>query len=139
MTEHTGRGIIESQSRIIAELLEKTSFKEGLRLFLRNIDPENSPQLVRTILGKDVEVPLALMGALPSIANCLIRAIEELIIQVSEKFPPPLLAGFMESLLEEIDKEALARTITNAKGLAEDLTPVFQAAWKAIEERSGRK
>jgi hypothetical protein len=86
-----------------------------------------------------VEVPLALMGALPSIANCLIRAIEELIIQVSEKFPPPLLAGFMESLLEEIDKEALARTITNAKGLAEDLTPVFQAAWKAIEERSGRK
>ena len=139
MTEHTGRGVIESQSRIISELLEKTAFKEGLRLFLRNIDPENSPQLVRTILGKDVEVPLALMGALPSIANCLIRAIEELIIQVSEKFPPPLLAGFMESLLEEIDKEALARTITNAKGLAEDLAPVFQAAWKAIEERSGRK
>ncbi len=139
MTEHAGRGIIESKSRIIEELLEKTAFKDSLRLFLRNIDPENSPQLVRTILGKDVEVPLALVGVLPAIANCIIRAVEELIIQVNEKFPPPLLAGFVESLLEEIDKEALERAIANAKVLADDLAPVFKEAWKAIENTPGRR
>jgi hypothetical protein len=135
MAEYEGRGIIDSQSRILGELLEKTAFKDGLRHFLRNIDPENSPNLVRTFLGKDIEVALALMRALPALANAVILALDELISQVREKFPPALLAAFVQSLLEDIDRESLARVMKEAKDLGEDLSPVFEAVWKASDEQ----
>jgi hypothetical protein len=135
MAEYEGRGIIDSQSRILGELLEKTAFKDGLRHFLRNIDPENSPNLVRTFLGKDIEVALALMSALPALANAVILALDELISQVREKFPPALLAAFVQSLLEDIDRESLARVMKEAKDLGEDLSPVFEAVWKASDEQ----
>jgi len=134
MERQNTRGIIDAQSRILEELLGKTAFKDGLRSLLRNIDPENSPKLIRALMGKDIEVPLAIVSALPAIANCFIRIADELLVEVRGKFPPPLLAGFVASLLDEIDKEALARAVANSRGLAEDLTPVFQAAMKALEE-----
>ncbi|HVN72903.1 MAG TPA: hypothetical protein VMU10_12875 [Desulfomonilia bacterium] len=135
MEEHTGRGIIESGSRALEELLAKTAFKDSLRLWLLNIDPENSPQFVRTLMGRDIEVPLALVSAMPALANCLIKAVDEVLAQIRDKFPKPLLAGFISSLLEEIDADALGRAIKNAGALSEDLAPIFRAAWKSIEER----
>jgi hypothetical protein len=135
MAEYTRRGIIESQSRILEDLLEKTAFKDGLRHFLNNIDPENSPNLIRTLMGKDIEVTLALMAALPALANAIILALDELISQVREKFPPALLADFTKSLLDDIDKEALARVMTGGKELGDQLSPVFKAAGKAAHEQ----
>ena len=134
MAEHEGRGIIDAQSRILEELLDKTAFKDGLRQFLRNIDPENSPKLVRTLLGKDIEVTLALMAALPELLNVFILALDELISQVKEKFPPALLNDFVRSLLDDIDQETLARAITGAKELGDQLSPVFKEALKAARE-----
>ena len=137
MAEYKGRGIIDSQSRILGELLEKTAFKDGLRHILNNIDPENSPQLVRTFLGKDIEVTLALMATLPALANVVILALDELISQVQDKFSPALLTDFTQSLLDEIDQVALARVMTGAKDLGDQLSPVFKAAWKTIQEKGG--
>ena len=136
MEENTNTGIIESRSKVMEELLTKTAFKDSLRLFLKNIDPEASPQLVRTLLGTDIEVPLAIVGSLPAIANGFIRAGMELVVQVRGKFPPPLLASFVESLFQDIDKETLAGLIREIKDLGKDLAPVFQAALKAIDEKS---
>jgi hypothetical protein len=138
MTEHTDKGIIETKSRVLDEILSKTAFKDSLRLFLKNIDPNSCAELVRTLLGKDIEVPLAFTGALPVLANCLIKAGHELIVQVREKFPPALLAGFVESLLDEIDKETLARLIAESRALGNDLAPVFLAAWKVIEDKTAQ-
>ncbi len=138
MEERSNIGFIETRSRIIGELLEKTAFKDSLRLFLKNIDPNSSAELVRTLLGKDIEVPLALAGALPVIANCFIKAGHELIVQVRDKFSPALLAGFVESLLDEIDKETLARLIAESRALGNDLAPVFLAAWKVIEDKTAQ-
>jgi hypothetical protein len=135
MVEYNGRGIIESQSRILEDLLEKTAFKDGLRHILNNIDPENSPQLVRAFLGKDIEVTLALMAALPALANAVILALDELLSQVREKFPPALLNHFVQSLLEDIDRETLARVMTGTKELGDQLSPVFKAAWEAAQEQ----
>ncbi len=135
MAEHEGRGIIDSQSRILEELLEKTAFKDGLRHFLQNMDPENSPQLIRTFLGKDIEITLALMGALPALTNAVILALDELISQVRKKFPPALLADFTQSLLDDVDKVALSRLMSGAKDLGDQLSPVFSAAWKAVHEQ----
>ena len=135
MAEYKSTGIIDSQSRILEELLEKTAFKDGLRHFLQNMDPENSPQLVRTFLGKDIEVTLALMSSLPALANAVILALDELISQIQDKFPPVLLADLTQSLLEDIDKDALSRVITGTKDLGENLSPVFKAAWKAVHKQ----
>ena len=139
MEEHVSRGFIETKATILDELLAKTAFKDSLRLFLKNIDPDSCPQLVRTLLGKDIEVPLAFAGALPVLANCFIKAGHELIIQVREKFPPPLLASFVESLLDEIDKETLASLITQARELGSDLSPLFLAVWKVIQDQATRR
>ena len=138
MEERPNIGFIETRSRIIGELLEKTAFKDSLRLFLKNIDPNSCAELVRTLLGKDIEVPLALAGALPVIANCFIKAGHELIVQVRDKFSPALLASFVESLLDEIDKETLARLIAEGRALGNDLAPVFLAAWKVIEDKTAQ-
>jgi hypothetical protein len=138
MEERSNMGFIETRSRVLDELLEKTAFKDSLRLFLKNIDPNSCAELVRTLLGKDIEVPLALAGAVPVIANCLIKAGHELIVQVRDKFSPELLASFVESLLDEIDKDTLARLITESRALGSDLAPVFLAAWKVIEVKTAR-
>ncbi len=136
MEETTNTGLIESRSRVLEELFAKTAFKDSLRLFLKSIDPDSSPQLVRTLLGTDIEVPLAVVGALPAIANCFIKAGMELVVQVRGKFPPPLLAGFVESLLQDIDKDTLARLITEIRDLGKDLEPVFLVALRAMEGKS---
>jgi hypothetical protein len=138
MEERSNMGFIETRSRIIDELLEKTAFKDSLRHFLKNIDPNSCAELVRTLLGKDIEVPLALAGALPVIANCFIKAGHELIVQVRDKFSPELLTSFVESLLDEIDKDTLARLIAESRALGNDLAPVFQAALNAIKDKTAQ-
>ncbi|HQJ07671.1 MAG TPA: hypothetical protein PLF54_01625 [Deltaproteobacteria bacterium] len=133
------RGIIDAGGRMIGELMEKTAFKDSLRALLQNIDPENGPQLVRTVLEKDIEVPLSIVSSLPGIANTLILMADELIRQVLEKFPPPLLTAFIESLLAEIDREALARVIEGSRQIVRDLSPVFREAIDAAgQERTAR-
>ncbi len=132
------RGIIDAGSRVLEQVMAKPAFKDDLRALLNNIDPENSPRLIRTMLGRDIEVPLAVMSALPGIANILIRMADELIRQVYDKFPDPLLQGFAESLLAEIDHEALARTVEGMQQLGRDLTPVFQEMLKKMETRQVR-
>ena len=136
MEEHANRGFIEARANVLGELLDKTAFKDSLRLFLKNIDPETSPHLVRTLLGRDIEVPLAVAGALPALANAVIKAVCELIVQVREKFPAPMLASFVESLLSDIDKEDLARLIREINDLGNDLGPVFRSAWKAVQDKA---
>jgi hypothetical protein len=138
MEKRPNMGFIETRNRIMDELLEKTAFKDSLRLFLKNIDPDSCAELVRTLLGKDIEVPLAFAGALPVIANCFIKAGHELIVQVREKFSPALLASFVESLLDEIDKDTLAHLIAESRALGNDLAPVFLAARKLIVDKTAQ-
>ncbi len=138
MDEAANTGLIEGRTRVAEELLASASFKDSLRLFLRNIDPEAGPGLVRTILGKDPEVPLAVTGALPVIANCFIKIAAELVVQVRRTYPPPLLAGMVESLLEDVDRQTLACLIHDLRDLGSDLAPVFGAFAKAVEEQALR-
>ena len=135
MAYHETRGIIDSKRRILEEILGKTAFKDSLRHFLNNLDPENSPQLVRTFMSRDVEVTLALAAALPALANAIILGLDEAISQVKDKFPPALLNDFVQSLLEDIDGESLARLMAGAKELSDQLSPVFKAVRDAAGEQ----
>ncbi|HNY64588.1 MAG TPA: hypothetical protein PKM41_04065 [Deltaproteobacteria bacterium] len=128
MKESTNRGIIDSGSRVMDELLRKTAFKDSLRHLLQNIDPQSAPQLVRVLMGRDIEVPFSILCSLPAVANSLILMVDELIRQIREMFPDPLLNDFMESLLNEIDYQALARILEGTKKLSEAMSPAFQGA-----------
>lgn len=128
------RGIIDSSSRVLEELMLKTTFKDNLRALLNNLDPENGRQLVRVALERDIEVPLSIVSVLPAVANALIIMADELVRQVSEKFTPPLLQAFAESLLSEIDHKTLAQLIQNARLLVKDISPAFQEALKSLEQ-----
>ncbi|MRR36253.1 hypothetical protein EG829_16575 [bacterium] len=136
MDESQNMGMIENRRMIAEELLASTSFKDSLRLFMKNIDPESGPVLVRTLMGRDVEVPLAVMSTMPVIANCLIKIAMELVAQVRGKYPAPLLAGMAESLLQDVDRETLACLIREIRDLARDLAPAFSAFSQAVEEQS---
>lgn len=133
MMSQPNRGIIDALSRVLEQILLKPSFKDDLRALIQNIDPENSPRLIKAIMGTDIEVPLSLVSSLPAIANIFIKTTEELIRQVNESFPAPVLQAFTESLLAEVDHVALANAVNGAKRLGRDLSPVFAEALKKLE------
>ena len=135
MDARTDTGMIESRTRAAEELLASTAFKDGLRLFLKNIDPDSAPGLVRTLMGTDAEVPLALMSAFPAVANCLVKAAMELLTLIRQ-YPAPMLAGMVEALLKDIDTATLSRLIREARGIGRDLDPVLSAFVQAVEEQS---
>ena len=138
MDNRQDTGILENQTNVAEELLASTSFKDSLRLFLKNIDPESGPVLVRTLMGRDVEVPLAVISAMPAVANCLIQIAMELVVQV-RKYPAPMLAGMTESLLQDVDKETLALLIREVRELGKDMAPVFRAFSESLEEPSSKE
>jgi len=126
MNANQNRGVIDTTNRMLAYLLNKPAFKENLRIVLKNIDPESSPELVKTLLWQDIEVSLGLLGALPDVANSLIRAIDEVLVQINDKFTPELLAGFIGSLLDEIDAVRLQHIIQNLQPLVRDISPLLK-------------
>lgn len=138
MDDRQETGIMEKQIRVADELLASTTFKDSLRLFLKNMDPESGPLLVRTIMGKDAEVPIAVISAMPVVANCLIQIAMELVLQV-RKYPASMLAGMTESLLQDVDKETLARLIREIRELGKDMAPVFRAFSESLEELSSKE
>jgi len=139
MTSQANRGIIDAGNRVLGQVLAKTSFKDNLRTLLMNIDPENAPALIRTFLGKDVEVPLAIVSALPSVVNAFIAMADEFARQLNEKFPEPLLQGFAASLVNEIDLKTLASAQEGITRLVHILMPVFLEVKTQLEEKQGCK
>jgi hypothetical protein len=130
----------EGKSRIAAnsllsELLKKPGFKEDVRDALRSIDPDAGRELVKTFLWQDLEFSLGLMGGLPAIANTVIRAVDELLIQVNEKYPLELIKGFADSLIKDTDTESLKRALKNSRPVIDALAPIFKKAWQ--ETRDG--
>jgi hypothetical protein len=130
--EEAKNGVIDLTDRILKELLRKPWFKDNIRTILQNIDPESSRSLVRTFMWKDPELFLALLGAIPAVANAFIKGIDELLIQLKEKFSPELLHDFVKSIVLEIDRKTIENIIQNGKGLTMQL---WQVAEEALREK----
>jgi hypothetical protein len=122
---------------ILSELLKKPGFKDDVRDALKSIDPDAGRELVRTFLWQDLEFSLGLMGGLPAIANTFIRAIDELLIEINEKYPMELLKGFADSLIKDTDTESLGRALRNARPYIDALGPIFKKAWQ--DARDGER
>jgi len=128
--EEANKGVIDLADRVLKELLKKPGFKEGVRTVLQNIDPEASRRLVRTMMWQDPEFFLGLLGAVPSIVNSLIQCIDELLIQLNEKFSPQLLHDFIKSLVFSLDKDTLESIVRNGKVLANELWIVAEETYQ---------
>jgi hypothetical protein len=131
--EEANKGVIDLTDRVLKELLKKPGFKEGTRTVLQNIDPEASRRLVRTMMWQDPEFFLGLLGAVPSIFNSLIQCLDELLIQLNDKFSPLLLHDFMKSMVLSLDKKSLESIVRNGKLLATELWIVAEEAYKEQE------
>ncbi len=101
-------GIIEAAQRVLRELLKSPRFKASVKVVLNSIDPESSPQLVRTFLWEDVDIFLDLLGVFPELINAFILGFKELVIQL-RNFPPEILAGFISQIMENVDGQALGQ------------------------------
>ncbi len=127
--QEANKGVIDLTDRVLKELLKKPGFKENVRTVLQNIDPESSRRLVRTMMWQDPEFFLGVLGAVPSIANSLVQCVDELLIQLNEKFSPQLLHDFMKSIVLSLDKETLENIVRNGKLLGTQLWVVAEETY----------
>lgn len=136
MCENDSRDITGA---FLKELLKKPAFKDDVRALLKGIEgPDTGRDLIRTFLWQDIELSLGLMAGLPVMANVLIRVFDEVLVQVGDKFSPDLLRGFMASLLDEIDKPALAGAIRKLRPMVDNLAPLFREAWQEVVKEGER-
>jgi hypothetical protein len=123
----------ETPGNLLENLIVSPIFKDDMRAVLRSLDgPDTGRDLVRTFLWQDLEFSLGLLSGLPILANVLIRAFDEALLQVDDKFSPELLGSFVGSLLEDIDKPALARALRRLGPVIENLAPRFRKAWQEV-------
>ena len=127
--EEANKGVIDLTDRVLKELLRKPGFKEGVRMVLQNVDPESSRKLVRTFMWQDPEFFLGVLGAVPSIVNSLTQCVDEMLIQLNEKFSPQLLHGFIKSIVLSLDKKTLESIVRNGKVLATQLWVVAEETY----------
>ena len=81
-------------------------------------------------MWQDPEFFLGLLGAVPSIFNSLIQCLDELLIQLNEKFSSQLLHDFMKSLVLSIDKKSLDSIARNGKLLATELWTIAEETYQ---------
>jgi hypothetical protein len=132
MSVEQNRGIVDATNRILKVLLKRPAFKENVRSLLNGVDPDNARELARTILWEDPEIVLSLMGALPSLANSMIRFLDEIILQVREKFPPELLHAFLEEIMEEFDGESI-------RSIRDNISTMVHEGYFHYDPGSGKK
>ena len=126
------RGIIDGANRILKVLLKRPVVKDNIRAVLGSIDSDNTRELARTILWEDPEIVLSLMGAVPALANVLVRFLDEVIFKVREKFPPELLREFIGTVLQDVDREAITR-------IRDNLSTMIQEGYFQYDPESGIK
>jgi hypothetical protein len=136
MSDDHNRGIIDATNRIMGVLLKSPTFKSNVKSVLNSIDPDNARELARTILWEDPEIVLSLMGAVPPIANSMIRFLDEIILQVREKFSPELLHDFLGTILQDVDRETIKRIKLNLTNMLDevDLNDGSEGSYKGEKE-----
>jgi hypothetical protein len=85
-------------------------------------------------MWQDPEFFLGVLGAVPSIVNSLTQCVDEVLIQLNEKFSSQLLHEFIKSLVLSLDKKTLESIVSNGKPLVTALLQVAEEAYKTNTE-----
>jgi len=127
--QESQKGVMDLSDRVLKELLKKPGFKENVRTVLQNIDPDSGRRLIRTLMWQDPEFFLGLLGAVPALANTLVQCVDELFIQLNEKFSPQLLHDFLKALVLALDRKTLENIVRNGKLLGGQLWAVAEETY----------
>jgi hypothetical protein len=120
MSSDNSKGIVDATNRIFRVLLKKPAFKNNVRSLLNSIDSDNARDLAKTVIWEDPEIVLSLVGAIPCLANTLIKFMDEVMVQMMEKFPPELLKEFIGSIIREIDTDTVKRIRDNLSTMIDE-------------------
>ncbi|MDP8257470.1 MAG: hypothetical protein P9M14_17125 [Candidatus Alcyoniella australis] len=121
-----------TSARVLRELLATPAFREIVLLNVREMQPEEARELVRTALWTDPAFSLSMAAAAPQAVNCLIEALVELAVQLNS-FPPQMMNEFGAGLAQQVRTERLTdlagelrtliqRTLQNDPQLGKQLT-----------------
>lgn len=98
-------GLIDAAARILRELIRTPKFRDAVVLVLNSIDPAGARELARVLFWEDTGLFLAMVGALPSLANAGLELAAEAAGQL-EALRAPLLREFVARLVEGVDGAA---------------------------------
>ncbi|NPV58028.1 MAG: hypothetical protein HPY75_00025 [Actinobacteria bacterium] len=91
---------------LVRELIRTPGFKELLLIHLRDVNPENAAELVRTFIWEDVAFSMSVLGASPSLVNWVVELLLELGKQLNN-FTLDILKDFIARLGKDLDTERL--------------------------------
>ena len=128
----TRYGVLWTADRLLRKITTRPRTKESLRALLRRLDPENAPGLIRTALWSEPELSLSLVATLPRGANALILGADEVLAQLEETLSPALRRELVESLLADVDRDALGRVVRRARKLYGEIGPLVDDLWRAV-------
>ena len=106
--ENRAKGDGGMMARLLGEMIKTPAFRDIVKSFLRDLDPEDARELVKTFMWQDAEFTLSLMGAIPQLVNYMTVAGLELGVQ-AQNFPPGLLNRFFSQFLEGVDTDLFAQ------------------------------
>lgn len=101
-------GWIEAAARLVTAVITSGRAQENLQVILGSIDPDAGSRLVKALLYTDLQLPLAVVGALPDAANVAIEVGTSLIKEVTAH-PVMLVDQVVRSLLARVRVRTLGR------------------------------
>jgi hypothetical protein len=138
--ERRGMGMVETgkiseardgEGSVLAEIIRTPLFKDMLNNYLSEIDPKRGSATAKVILWEDPQLVLSLLASIPVMVSWIVAFLGELGNQTSDKFSPQLVKGYMTSMWEDIDKDAMEECLKTygrlIKGLLDE-SPEFQRA-----------
>ncbi|HOI06089.1 MAG TPA: hypothetical protein PK213_03050 [Deltaproteobacteria bacterium] len=94
---------------IVREMLKTPAYKDILRASLGSMAHGRESPATKALMEQDPEVFLALMASIPALVNMLLRSLTELGASLKGQYPPEILVAFIESVVDDIDRETLEK------------------------------
>jgi hypothetical protein len=128
-------GVIAGSARVVRELIRTPRLLKTARILLANLDPENAPVLIRTLVYQDATLTLDLLSATPDLVKTALLAGREICTLLLE-LPRELRNRFLLRLLAELPAEQAGEVVGLAliAGLRLVEAPPLTTALSKVEE-----
>ena len=95
-----------ASSRVMSQLLKTPAFKDLLMLSMKELDPKEPRELVKTLMWEDSALSFSALGMIPQDLNFLTAFLDELGLQL-QNMPPEMFREFVAGMEEKVDKDTL--------------------------------
>ncbi|MBN2169651.1 MAG: hypothetical protein JW738_10440 [Actinobacteria bacterium] len=113
-------GPIGAMAKVSRELINTPMFKKQIQLILNELDPENIPSLIHTLIWEDPDFFLQMIGTTSAVINIIIEVYCELIRNVSQ-FQAPVLIETVSSVAKRIDVKTIGESVGIGQMLLADI------------------